>query len=178
MPSTRSQKCSVFFSICLIVSGFTFRSMIDFEVIIVYGARIQHYFFPYEYPVILPPFAERLLSPLYCLSTFESWLFRKDPDAEKDWGQEKGTEEDEMVGWHHWLNGHEFEQTLRDSEVQGSLACCSPWGSQRVGHDLMAEQQQKDYLHLMWLFTWLELSLSSCYFFSYLSHLLLFKWLF
>ena len=44
MPSTRLQKCSIFFLICLIVSGFTFRSMIDFEVIIVYGARIQHYF--------------------------------------------------------------------------------------------------------------------------------------
>ena len=42
--------------------------------------------------------------------------------------------EDEMLGWHHRLSGHEFEQTLGDSEGQGSLACCSPWGS-RVGHD-------------------------------------------
>ena len=50
----------------------------------------------------------------------------KDPDAGKDWGQgEKGATEDEMVGWHH---GHEFEQTPGDSEEQGSLACCSPWG--------------------------------------------------
>ena len=48
--------------------------------------------------------------------------------------------EDEIVGWHHWLNGHEFEQTVRDSEGQGSLVCCSPWGH-RVGHDLMTEQQ-------------------------------------
>ena len=47
---------------------------------------------------------------------------------EGDWGQEmKGTTEDEMVGWHHWLNGHEFEQTLGDSEGQGSLICCSSW---------------------------------------------------
>ena len=45
-----------------------------------------------------------------------------------------------MVGWHHPLNGHEFEQTLRDSEGQGSLECCS-LGSQRVGHDLATEQQ-------------------------------------
>ena len=46
-----------------------------------------------------------------------------------DWRQEeKGTTEDEMVGWHHWLNGHEFEQALWDSEGQGKLACCSPQG--------------------------------------------------
>ena len=53
----------------------------------------------------------------------------KDLDAGKDWGQkEKREAEDEMVGWHHQLNGHEFEQTPRDSEGQGSLACCSPRG--------------------------------------------------
>ena len=58
----------------------------------------------------------------------KSWLIWKDPDAEKDWGQEeKGMTEDKMVGWHHWLNGHAFEQTLGDSEGQGSLACCFPW---------------------------------------------------
>ena len=45
-----------------------------------------------------------------------------------------------MFGWHHRLNGHEFEQALGDSEGQGSLMCCSPWGT-RVGHDLVAEQQ-------------------------------------
>ena len=57
-----------------------------------------------------------------------SWLIRKDPDAGKDWGHEKkGTAEDEMVGWHHRFNGHEFEQTLGDGEGRGSLACCSPW---------------------------------------------------
>ena len=49
--------------------------------------------------------------------------------------------EDEMVGWYHGFNEHEFEQTLGDSERQGSLACCSPLGSQRVGHDLATEQQ-------------------------------------
>ena len=53
----------------------------------------------------------------------------KDPDAGKDWGQEeKGATEDEMVGWYHWLNAHEFEQIPGDSEQQGSLGCCSPWG--------------------------------------------------
>ena len=59
----------------------------------------------------------------------KTWLISKDPDAGKDWGQEeKGMKEDEMVGWHHWLNGHEFEQAPGDGEVQGSLACCSPRG--------------------------------------------------
>ena len=59
----------------------------------------------------------------------KSWLIGKDPDAEKDWKQEeKGMTEDEMAGWHHWLNGHGFKQSLGDGEGQGSLTCCSPWG--------------------------------------------------
>ena len=52
--------------------------------------------------------------------------------------------EDEMVRWHHQLSGHEFEQISRDSGGQRSLACCSPWESQRVGHDLAIEQQQQN----------------------------------
>ena len=56
-------------------------------------------------------------------------LIRRDPDAGKDWSQEKkGMTEDEMVRWHHWLNGHEFEQAPGDGKGQGSLVCCSPWG--------------------------------------------------
>ena len=56
-------------------------------------------------------------------------LIGKDPDAGKDGKQEeKGTTENEMAGWHHWLSGCEFEQTPGDGEGQGSLACCSPWG--------------------------------------------------
>ena len=62
----------------------------------------------------------------------KSRLTGKDPDAGKDSGQEKGAIEDEMVGWHHRLNGHEFEQTPRDSEGQRSLACCSPWGRKEL----------------------------------------------
>ena len=68
-------------------------------------------------------------TPILWLSDVKNWLIAKDPDAGKDWRQEeKGTIEDEMVGWHHWLNGHEFEQALRVRDGQGSLACCSPWG--------------------------------------------------
>ena len=59
----------------------------------------------------------------------KSQLIGKDLDAGKDWGQEEnGVTEDEMVGWHHWLNGHEFEQTPGDGEGQGILECCSLWG--------------------------------------------------
>ena len=59
----------------------------------------------------------------------KSWLIAKDPDAGKDWGQEeKGMTEDEMVGWHHWLDGHEFEQALGVGDGQGGLAWCSPCG--------------------------------------------------
>ena len=68
-----------------------------------------------ETPVLWPPDAK-------------SWLIGKDTDAGKDWRQEeKGTTEDEMVGWHHRLNRHELEQILWASEEQGRLACCSPW---------------------------------------------------
>ena len=63
----------------------------------------------------------------------KNWLIGKDPDAGKDWRrEEKGTKEDEIVGWHHWLNGYEFGQTLGDGEGQGSLACCSPWGGKEL----------------------------------------------
>ena len=81
-----------------------------------------------ETPILWPPDAK-------------SWLIGKDPDAGKDWEQEeKGMTEDEMAAWHHWLNGHEFEQSQRDSEGQRSLVYCSPWGC-RVRHDLVTEQQ-------------------------------------
>ena len=72
-------------------------------------------------------------APLLWPSDAKSWLIGKDPDAGKDWGQEeKGMTEDEMVGWHHRLNGYENEQTPGDSEGQGNLTSMR---SQRVGHD-------------------------------------------
>ena len=69
----------------------------------------------------------------------KNWLTGNDSDAGKDWRQEeKGTTEDEMVGWHHRLNEHEFEQTLGVSDGKGSLACCSPWGH-KVRQDWVTE---------------------------------------
>ena len=67
-------------------------------------------------PVLWPPYAK-------------SWLIRKDSDAGRDWGQEEnGTTEDEMAGWHHWLDGPESEWTPGVGDGQGGLACCDSWG--------------------------------------------------
>ena len=89
-----------------------------------------------EAPILWPPDAK-------------NWLIGKDPDAGKDQRQEKGTE-DEMVGWHYRLNGHEFEQTPGYSEGQGSLMCYSPWGF-RVRHDWETELNWKKSLTLLWV---------------------------
>jgi len=71
-----------------------------------------------EAPILWPP-------------DVKSQLIGKDPDAGKDWGQEKETTDDEIVGWDHWHNGHEFEWAPRVVDGQGSLAC-SPWGSKEL----------------------------------------------
>ena len=73
-----------------------------------------------ETPVLWPPHAN-------------SWLIGKDSDAGRDWGQEeKGTTEDEMAGWHHWLDGHESEWTPGVGDGQGGLACCDSWGRREL----------------------------------------------
>ena len=66
-----------------------------------------------EAPILWPP-------------DVKNWLIGKDPDAGNDWRQ--GMTEDELVGWHHWLNGHEFEKAMGDGKGQGNLACCRTWG--------------------------------------------------
>ena len=75
-------------------------------------------------------------APILWLSDVKNWLIWKDPDAGKVWRQEEtGTTENEMVGWHHWFYGHEFEQV---GEEQGILECCSPWG-RKVRHTWVTE---------------------------------------
>ena len=86
-------------------------------------------------------------APILWLPDAKSWLIRKDPNAGKDWRQEeKGMTEDEMVGWHHWLHGHEFEQAPGDGEEQRSLVCCSPWGHKELD---ITEQLNNSDLFLM-----------------------------
>ena len=72
-------------------------------------------------------------APVFWLPYVKNWFIRKYPDAGKDWRQEeKGTIENEMVGWHHRLDGHEFDQTSGVGDGQGSLECCSPWGRKEL----------------------------------------------
>ena len=72
-------------------------------------------------------------TPIFWLLDVKNWLIGKDPDAGKDWGQEeKGTTEDEMVGWHHQLNRHELGWTPGVGDRQGSLACCGSWGCKEL----------------------------------------------
>ena len=88
-----------------------------------------------ETPILLPPDAK-------------SRLTGKDTDAGKYWGQEeKGATEDEMFGWYHQLNGHEFEQTLGDTEGKGNLACSSPWGHKESDMTATEQQQGVDLLY-------------------------------
>ena len=83
-----------------------------------------------EAPILWPPHVK-------------NWVTGKDPDAGKDWRQEeKGMTEDEMVWWHHWLDGHEFEHALGVGDGQGSLTCCSPWG--RKESDTTEQLKQTD----------------------------------
>ena len=70
-------------------------------------------------------------APVFRSYDANSQLTRNAPDAGKDWGQKKRVSEDEMVGWHHWCNGHELGQTSGDGEGQGSLACCSIYGCKK-----------------------------------------------
>ena len=66
-------------------------------------------------------------------SHVKSWLIGKDSDAGRDWGQEeKGTTEDEMAGWHHWLDGRESEWTPGVGDGQGGLVCCDSWGCKEL----------------------------------------------
>ena len=77
-------------------------------------------------------------------SDVKNWLICKDPDAGKDWRQEKGMTEDDMVGWHHQLDGHEFQQASGVGDGQGSLVCCSPWG-----HKELDTTEQLDWTELI-----------------------------
>ena len=68
-------------------------------------------------------------TPILWLPDVKNWLIWKDSDAGKDWRrEEKGVTKEELIGWHHWLDGREFHLAMGVGDGQGSLACCSPWG--------------------------------------------------
>ena len=86
-------------------------------------------------------------TPMFWPPEAKSWLIGKDPDAGKDWGQEeKGVTEDEMVGWHHWLNGHGFGWTMGVGDRQWGLACCAEWGL-----SLTRLSNQTELMNVLWL---------------------------
>ena len=90
-----------------------------------------------EAPVLWPPPAK-------------SWLIGKESDAGRDWGQEeKGMTEDKMAGWHHWLDGHEFEWTPGVGDGQGGLMCCDSWGHK-------SRTQLSDWTELVVKTTWVQ----------------------
>ena len=86
-------------------------------------------------------------APMLWSSDAKNWLIGKDTDNRKDWRQEeKGVTEDEMLGWHHWLTGHEFEQDLGVGDGQGSLAGCSLWSCKElVATEWLNWRISKDY---------------------------------
>ena len=88
----------------------------------------------------------------------KSQLIGKDPDAGKDWRQEKGMTEDEMFGWHHQLNGHEFEQTAGNGEGQGSMACFSPWYHKESDTTEWLKSKESEERSKFWsLKTWIKI---------------------
>ena len=113
-------------------------------------------------------------SPILWPPDTKSQLTGKNSDAEKDWRQEgKGMTEDEMVGWHHQLDGHEFEQTPGVGEGQGSLPCYSPWGC-KVGHDWVTKQRQtssgcQSFWNSDTLWLWIDLCAPPCILLSKMS---------
>ena len=95
---------------------YTHSLLLDFIVSLIQSPFNLYMAIKDETPILWPPYAK-------------NWLIGKDPDAGRDWGQEeKGMTEDEMSGWHHRLDGHEFEQSLRVAYGQGGLTCCNSWG--------------------------------------------------
>ena len=108
-------------------------------------------------------------APIFWPPDAKNWFIRKDPDAGKDLRQEeKGTIENEMVGWQHRLNGHEYDQTSGVGDGQGCLACCSPWGlkesdtTERLNWTELNMQYTKNPLKLLVIYLKLKFALCLC----------------
>ena len=138
--------CKAYFSFFCFLNRFTIVFLLNFlfciriqptnNVVIVSGEQPRDSAI-HIHVSILPPFAQSI--PKNRPPNAKNWLIGQDPGAGKYWRQEeRGTTKDEMVGWNHRLDGHEFEQALRVGDGQGSLGCCSPWDC-RVGHDWTTE---------------------------------------
>ena len=101
--------------------------LVIFAFLFFYLVGLIHYYYSILYLLLIYKLKQYAL--ILWPPDVKNWLTGKDPDAEKDWRQEeKGMTEDDMFGWHHWLDGHEFQQALGVGDGWGGLACCSPWG--------------------------------------------------
>ena len=90
-------------------------------------------------------------TPILWSPDAKGWFIVKDPDAGRDWRQEEnGTTKVEMVGWHHWLDEHEFEQASEVGDGQGSLVCCSPWGRKEL--DTTEQQTELNWTEQIWIY--------------------------
>ena len=106
----------------------------------------------------------------------KNWFIGEDPDAGKDWRQEKkGTTEDETVGWHHWLNGHEFEWTPGVGDGQGGLVCCSPWGGKELYTTEWLKWTELNWFNFAFLF--FPFSFSQFFLVSFVFFALFLSWL-
>jgi len=105
-----------------------------------------------------PPFYD------WIICDAKSWLIWKDPDVGKDWGQEKGTTEDEIVGWHHQLDRYEFGWTLGVADGQGGLACCISWGCKESDTTEQLNWTEYSIIYIPYLFLSIHLSLDTRYF--------------
>ena len=125
-PPSKGFSRQEYWSGCHRLLGFRWLLLLKKKKILVNSKRNQSWILigrsdaEADTPILWPPDAK-------------NWLTGKDPDAGKYWtGEEKGTTEDERVGWHHWLDAHEFEQVPGVGDGQGSLVCCSPWGRKEL----------------------------------------------
>ena len=107
-------------------------------------------------------------TPIFWLTHAKNWLIGKEPDAGRNWGQEeKGTTEDEMAGWHHWLNGHGFGWTPGVGDGRGGLVCCSTWGLKES--DTTEGLNWTEYVCVLFLYLQDTLQILFSYFASYLN---------
>ena len=98
----------------------------------------------------------------------KNWLIWKDPDAGKDWKwEEKGTTEDEMVGWHHQLDGCEYEQASRVGDGQGCLTFCSPWGNRESNMTEWLNWTERGFQSQGFISLFLKLTYDSCWTMEY-----------
>ena len=140
--------------------NYHFKSLLSVAVkiiTVIYRKKIIFFsYFSKNYLEISPEYLSEGLMLKLKLQYFghlmwRNWLLGKDPDAGKDWRQEEETTEVEMVGWHHQLDGHEFEQAPGAGDRQGSLVCCISWGRKELDTTEWQSWTEELLINFFWL---------------------------